>query len=104
MVLNQSRLRPQRLGSQLRPDPPPSLRFRVALTRIATEPPDDGGLRLEEQGVAAADLNGVRSHYPSGVFVVLMGFRVPAWEFRAPPEPYEQVASSVSYSWSRDLL
>jgi hypothetical protein len=41
----------------------------------------------EEQGVVAADLNGVRSHYPSGGLVVLMEFRVPAWEFRASPEP-----------------
>ncbi len=66
-----------------------------------------GAFAWKNRGVAAADLNGVtgRSHYPSGarVLVVLMELHVPAWEFkfRAPPEPYEQVASSVSYSWSR---
>ncbi len=89
------------LGSHLRPDPPSlRVRFRVRVAqalpvaRIATEPSDsdDGGLRLEEPGVAAADLNGVRIHYPSGVLVVLMELRVrvPAWEFRlgASPEPY----------------
>ena len=36
----------------------------------------------EEQVVvaAASDLNGVRSHYPPGVLVVLMESRVLAWE------------------------